>query len=177
MCVNCKLTLKNNGIGSTALRYNRIHCRLRCNHLFVIYFINRQLQFQNIKQIWFLWEYYSYDAMPLYLGVVLHTFVPVLTTIRQKWRPLVKLFRNVWINGNKLHCVRIISLKIWGLQSHHVIPVKHQNIKQISIKNLPTTANAQFLPPRCDWPAASAKAMASVYLNNLCIIKACQHFK
>jgi hypothetical protein len=50
--------------------------------------------------------------MPMYYGVVLHTFVRVLTKIRQKWHPLIKLYRSVCINCNELLRVRVMIEKV-----------------------------------------------------------------
>jgi hypothetical protein len=89
-----------------------------------------------------LCQYHSYDVMPLYYWVVLPTFVRVLTKIKQKWRPLVKLYRSVCINGNELHRVLVISWK-----STYMCPVSlsasSKTLKHII--NLPTTADGHIL--------------------------------
>jgi hypothetical protein len=44
--------------------------------------------------------YHTCHVMFAYLLVVLHTCVRVLSKIRQKWRPVVKLYRSDCTNGN-----------------------------------------------------------------------------
>lgn len=72
----------------------------------------------NFENMVVLCKYHTYDAMPLYLGVFVHTFVHVLTKIRKKWRPHVKLYRTVCINNNVLHNVHVISWKNIYVGSH-----------------------------------------------------------
>jgi hypothetical protein len=53
--------------------------------------------------------YHIFFVMLAYLVVVLHTSVRDLTKIRQKWRPLIKLYISDCANGNEFHRVHIIS--------------------------------------------------------------------
>jgi hypothetical protein len=121
--------------------------------------------FPNCQIMVNLWKYHSYDVMPLYNWVVLHTFVRVLTKIRQKWCPLVKLYRSVCINDNELHRVCVISWKsVWAPVS---ISVTSKVLKQYKIQSYSDNSKRpHFIHRFCDEYSTDA-AMDPTLLRKL----------
>jgi hypothetical protein len=107
---------------------------------------------KHVQNIVVLCEYHYYDDIPVYIRVVLHTFIRILTKGRQKWHPLVKLYRSVCIKCNELQRVRVISWKMAPVSLG--VSCKHKNIWYNSVSNLPTKAPC-FIDRFCDeYPTA-----------------------
>jgi hypothetical protein len=105
--------------------------------------------FKKLQNMVVMCIYHTYHVMLVYLGVVLHIRVCVLTIIRQRWRPLVKLYRSDSTNGNELHSVRVISWKSTYVGSNQTAIFYPQVLRRNFHRGF-------------DGPTASAKAFASV---------------